>query len=104
MPKSILKRLKKEQTPLIDESFATFVWLGESAPSLVGDFTGWDAGDPAVMDKSETGVWTYKLSLPPDAYIEYGFLLAEESLTDPNNSRRTPNGMGGTNNYFSMPD
>jgi enterochelin esterase family protein len=104
LSKSILKRLKKEETPLIDGNTATFVWLGESAPSLVGDFTGWEVGDPVRMDKSATGIWTYQLSLPSDAYIEYGFLFGEESLNDPHNSRRTPNGMGGINQYFSMPD
>jgi enterochelin esterase family protein len=104
MPKSMLKRLKKEQTPLIDGNIATFVWLGESAPKLVGDFTGWDEGEPQVMRKSEPGVWNYKLTLPADAYIEYGFIVNEESLTDPHNPRVTSNGMDGTNNYFSMPE
>jgi len=103
MPKSILKRLNKEQTPLIDGNIAKFVWQGEHAPKLVGDFTGWDAGDPVLMVKTEPGVWTHQLSLPSDAYIEYGFYLGEENLTDPNNSRRTPNGIGATNNYFYMP-
>jgi enterochelin esterase-like enzyme len=104
MPKSILKRLKREQTPLIDGDVATFVWHGEYAPKLVGDFTGWEVGDPIVMKKYEPGVWTYQLTLPSDAYIEYSFLSDEEPLTDPNNSRVSPNGMGGANNYFSMPD
>jgi enterochelin esterase-like enzyme len=104
MPKSIIKRLKKELTPLIDGNIATFVWQGESAPSLVGDFTGWDGGNPYKMKRSGPGIWTYQLKLPADAYIEYGFLLGQESLIDPHNTRITPNGIGGTNNYFSMPE
>ena len=104
MPKSILKRLKNEQTPLIDGNIATFVWQGEHAPKLVGDFSGWDAGNSIALKKSSQGVWTYQLAFPSDAYIEYAFIDGEETLTDPNNSRRTPNGMGATNNYFFMPD
>jgi hypothetical protein len=104
MPKSILRRLKIEQTPLLDGNIATFVWKGESAPNLVGDFTGWDAGEPIVMEKSAHGVWTSQVRLPLDAYIEYGYLQNEESLPDPFNLRRTSNGMGGYNHYFQMPE
>jgi len=104
MPKSILKRLKKEQTPLIDGNIATFIWQGEHTPKLVGDFTGWDAGNSIALKKSNQGVWTYQLAFPSDAYIEYAFIDGEETLTDPNNSHRTPNGMGATNNYFYMTD
>ncbi len=43
------------------------------------------------------------LTLPLDAYIEYGFLLGEESLQDPFNPRQSSNGMGGYNHYFQMP-
>jgi enterochelin esterase-like enzyme len=104
MSKSILKRLKKEQSPLIDGDIVTFVWQGEHAPLLVGDFTGWEAGNPIVMKKADPGLWTYRLTLPSDAYIEYAFFSDERNLNDPNNPRVSPNGMGGTNNYFSMPD
>jgi enterochelin esterase family protein len=102
MTLSILERLKTERNPLIDDNVATFVWQGERAPYLVGDFTGWDAGDPAILAKCELGIWTYQLALPPDAYIEYGFVDGEEHLRDPFNPRRSPNGMGGYNHYFFM--
>jgi enterochelin esterase-like enzyme len=104
MPKSIRKRLTKEQIPLIDGNIATFVWQGEEAPNLVGDFTGWDAGDSVVLELTKPGIWTYRLSLPSDAYIEYGYMQGEERLPDPLNQRRSSNGMGGYNHYFSMPD
>ena len=99
-----LNRLKTEKTPLIDGNIATFVWRGRSAPYLVGDFTGWDDGHPVRLVKTEPGVWTYRLTLPSDAYIEYAFLKERESLTDPLNPRLTPNGVGGYNNYFSLSD
>jgi enterochelin esterase-like enzyme len=103
MPDSILERIKTEQTPLIDQNVATFVWHGRNAPALVGDFTGWDNGKPIKLVKNGRGVWTYQLNLPLDAYIEYGYLREGESLEDPFNPRRTPNGVGGYNHYFHMP-
>ena len=104
MTDSILKQLNNEPTPNIENNIATFVWKGKKPPLLVGDFTGWDEDHPVIMKKHAPGIWIYQLSLPTDAYIEYGFLKGEESLLDPLNPRRTPNGMGGYNNYFSMPD
>ncbi len=99
----ILDRLKTEKTPLIDENIAKFVWRGRSAPYLVGDFTGWDDGNPVRLVKSGSGIWSYQLTLPTDAYIEYAFIKGKESLMDPLNPRQTSNGVGGYNNYFQMP-
>jgi enterochelin esterase family protein len=104
MAGSIRKRLKTERTPLIDQDVATFVWQGKTAPYLVGDFTGWDDGNPIKLEKSGPGLWTHRLRLPQDAYIEYGFVNGDESLLDPLNPRQSPNGVGGYNNYLSMPD
>jgi enterochelin esterase-like enzyme len=104
MTDSILKRLKTQSSPIIDNNTATFVWKGRTPPVLAGDFTGWDDENPAIMLKSEPGVWTYQLTFLSDAYIEYGFLKGEESIVDPFNPRLTPNGIGGYNNYFYMPE
>jgi enterochelin esterase family protein len=104
MANSILKRLKTERTPIIENNTVTFVWKGRTAPLLVGDFTGWDSENPVLMEKSEPGIWTYQRTFLPDAYIEYGFLKGENSILDPFNHRQTPNGIGSYNNYFSMPD
>ena len=103
MSSSIITRLKTEITPIIDQDSATFVWRGRTAPFLVGDFTGWDDGNQIKLEKTGPGVWTHQLPLPPDSYIEYGFQKGEEILRDPLNPRQTPNGVGGYNNYFSMP-
>lgn len=103
MAKPILRRLKKEPTPLIDGNQATFVWQGASAPDLVGDFTGWWDGEPVRLTETEPGIWTYQLILPADAYIEYSYVQGEDSLQDPFNSRVSPNGIGGYNHYFEMP-
>jgi enterochelin esterase-like enzyme len=102
MPGSILERISTEHTPLIDENTVTFVWHGRRAPILVGDFTGWDEEKPIKLTKSDRDLWTYQHNFPPDAYIEYGFLRGKESVEDPYNPRRTSNGFGGYNHYFSM--
>ena len=103
MANPILQRLKIEPTPWIDDYKVTFVWKGKTAPRLVGDFTGWDTGEPIRMNKAGPGLWIYQLELLPDAYIEYGFQKGEESLLDPFNPRQTSNGVGGLNNYIAMP-
>ncbi len=99
----ISERIKTETSPLIDQNVATFVWQGRSAPLLVGDFTGWEDGEPVRLTRSAKGLWTHQISLPPDAYIEYVYYRDGVSLLDPLNSHQTSNGVGGTNNYFSMP-
>jgi enterochelin esterase-like enzyme len=99
---SIPTRLKTEITPLVDHDQVTFVWRGRTAPLLVGDFTGWADGVPIKLEKQGRGLWTYQLSFPDDAYIEYGFMMGEESIGDPYNPRQTPNGVGSFNNHFSM--
>jgi enterochelin esterase family protein len=53
-------------------------------------------------------VWSYRLALPPDAYIEYTFLdrsqtHSAERLVDPFNPHRISNGMGKHNHFFYMP-
>ena len=98
----VAERARMQGTPLMDSDIATFVWLGERPPLLRGDFTGWGEGDPAALAKASSGVWTYRLALPPDAYIEYAFFDGDQRLLDPLNPRRISNGVGGYNNYFYM--
>jgi enterochelin esterase-like enzyme len=104
MGSEILEYLKSNPTPMIKDGTVTFVWRGRSAPLLVGDFTGWDEEQPVKMEKTEAGIWTYQHRFDPDAYIEYAFVKDEESLLDPFNPQQTPNGIGGFNNYFYMPE
>ncbi len=104
MADAIIERIKKEPTPLIDRDQVTFVWRGKTAPDLVGDFTGWEDGKPLKMEKNGKGIWVYRHQFPADAYIEYGYLNGDGSLDDPFNPRQSPNGVGGFNNYFTMPD
>lgn len=96
-------------TPLIDGDTATFVWIGETAPELIGDFNDWgtSALGAAQLTQVAPEVWTYELTLPLDAYIEYVYTTdpddPDKSVLDPLNRHQVNNGMGGTNNYFTMP-
>jgi enterochelin esterase family protein len=56
------------------------------------------------MKETKPGVWTYQIELPADAYLEYAFSAGEENIVDPYNPRQISNGMGGFNQYFSMPE
>jgi enterochelin esterase-like enzyme len=106
----LLQRAKKEGTPLIDGNHVTFVWQGETAPDIIGDFNGWgwSEGAKTKMEEVAPEVWTYTLELARSAYVEY-FYTADPSdhemrILDPFNKRRTSNGMGKFNNYFNMPE
>lgn len=105
----LLDRAQTEGNPVIDGSTATFVWQGETAPELIGDFNQWgnsQAGS-AQLTQSAPGIWTYTLDLPADAYVEYVFTTDpdedDERVLDPLNRNQIPNGLGYSNNYFTMP-
>jgi enterochelin esterase-like enzyme len=94
----------KAGTPIVVGETATFVWHGERAPELVGDFTGWEQGDHIGLAQTEPGVWAHTLTLPRDAYLEYAFWQDGERMADPLNPRTTPDGFGHHNHYFYMPE
>ncbi len=103
MADNIYSRLTKEPTPLIDHDSVTFVWKGQTTPGLMGDITGWEEGKSIQLDRRGRWMWTYQTTFPIDAYIEYSFVVDGHNLDDPLNPRQTSNGVGGHNNYFSMP-
>ncbi|HSJ54258.1 MAG TPA: alpha/beta hydrolase-fold protein [Anaerolineae bacterium] len=99
----LLQRARQQQAPLIEGQQAIFVWEGEPAPELVGDWTGWQAGAPVRLERVEPGLWAVTLTFPLDAYLEYTYWRDGQRLADPLNSRTVPNGLGRTNHYFYMP-
>ncbi len=99
-------RARATGTPIIEGERAIFVYEGSEPPLLVGDFNGWDAYHPARWERAGEELWTYSLSLPADAYMEYAFLVEpgeEVRVHDPFNTRTVPNGVGQINHYFYMP-
>lgn len=111
MAQDLRKRLHTEGNPLIDGDQATFVWEGESAPLLRGDFNHWSVELPDLirLKESAPGVWTHTLTLPRDAYIEYTFSQtnprdSKARVRDPHNNRRVWSGFDAYNHTFDMPD
>jgi len=100
---SLISRIQSEQIPLVDGDVVTFVWKGKNAPLLQGDFTDWERGSPLKLEKAGRNLWVYRTSFPMDAYVEYSFCEVDQRILDPLNPRRTPNGLGDTNNYLYMP-
>jgi enterochelin esterase family protein len=96
-------RCEREGTPLVEGGQAVFLWFGETAPRLIGDFNGWEDRTAIELQPAGENIWFYELPLPEDAYIEYIFVDEQgERLFDPFNRRKTPNGMGKTNHFFYM--
>jgi enterochelin esterase family protein len=103
---TLLARAEREGAPLIDGETATFVWRGEEAPQLIGDFNnwGWGPGKPLDLVQVALGVWAQTITLPRDAYIEYAYVRGGEYLRDPLNPQAVGNGVGASNHFFRMPD
>lgn len=107
---NLLERARAEGAPLIDGDQATFVWEGETAPELIGDFNEWGHGllGATVLDQVESSIWAATVTLPRDAYVEYLFTHDPDDpksrILDPLNNRQITNGMGKFNNHFLMPD
>lgn len=102
---SLLKRVKKEGNPLIENDTAIFVWKGKRAPYLHLET---HLYQPVQMEQVAKGLWTYHETLLPDAYVEYNFAKKKGKsstiVPDPFNPNRTDTGVGHYNNYFSMPE
>lgn len=103
-PEVLLSRARKTGTPLIEGDHATFIWQGQNAPRLIGDFTNWEYGQAVELVQENPGLWTAQLQFPTDGYLEYAFLLGQERVFDPFNPRRISNGVGNFNHFFYMPD
>lgn len=102
---TLAARVRDKGAPLIDGDTATFVWLGEEPPRLIGDFNGFGWREPTLpLTESEPGVWTHALKLSTDAYIEYAYTQGGERFPDPLNTRRITNGAAGMHSFFAMPD
>jgi len=115
---SIIQRALRDGNPVIDTDQTMFIWKGESAPYLVGDFNHW--GDtkyggslkrfkrlsPRLMPDSTEPIWFATLTFPRDAYIEYAFYdtVSQSNFLDPLNKKSVDNGVGDRNNYFYMPE
>jgi enterochelin esterase family protein len=110
---SIIQRALKDGAPVIDIDQAVFIWEGETAPHLTGDFNQWDSNpkrfkrvSPRLIPDSAKSIWSCTLTLPRDVYVEYVFHdpVTQKNFLDPLNKKSVSNGMGGRNNFFYMPE
>jgi enterochelin esterase family protein len=102
---ALLARARQTGSPVIEDNRATFVWLGDEPPEVIGDFNGFGWREPRVtLAPQSPGVWAQTIDLPRDAYIEYVYRLNGETGLDPLNPRRVSDGIGGRHNYFFMPE
>jgi enterochelin esterase family protein len=107
---SLLSNARETGNPIIDGNSVTFLWEGETAPLLIGDFNHWGNTPAGASQLSQIapGVWAVSIELPSDAYVEYVFSNEpddeDERLLDPLNRVQVNNGIGGVNNAFAMPE
>jgi enterochelin esterase-like enzyme len=105
MPRrSLLDIARQSGNPVIGNDSVTFVWYGKKAPLLLDDSHNWEE-NPQIMHHTDASVWIYRLSLEPDAYLEYAFLdpVTHERINDPLNPNRIWNGINAYNQFFYMP-
>lgn len=114
-----IRRARRSGGPLIQGNRATFIWEGRTAPYLMSDLNGWDStarpfkrihpgsrSAPHISSRAGRSVWSYSLTLPRDAYVEYAFYnpSTRERFLDPLNHHTVNNGVGSRNNFFYMPE
>ncbi len=101
---TIADRARQEGTPLVDGDTVTFVWLGDHPPQLVGDWNRWGLeGSPLDLVEESPGTWTARLTLAPDAYLEYRFVRDGQTVPDPLNRRPPVPALGDDHEYLWMP-
>ncbi len=100
---SLLERVQREGTPLIDGDQVTFVWHGSDPPLLRGDFNDWNPETGPRWQTQGRDLYVCHLAFPPDAYLEYCYGPDNDRMADPFNQRRVNNGFGQYNHFFYLP-
>jgi len=100
-PEELQRLATLHGSPLVEDSRATFVWLGSDPPELKGDFTDWTI--PQHFKLVAPDVWQCTWHFKEDAYIEYALFRGEERVPDPLNPNSIDNGVDSRNHYFYMP-
>ncbi|HZG54680.1 MAG TPA: glucan 1,4-alpha-glucosidase, partial [Pyrinomonadaceae bacterium] len=99
------ERLRKaERSPIVEDDEATFVYRGKAKRvEAVGDFTSWSPRRLTLRELAGTDVKYLTLKFARDARVEYKFIADGEWTNDSLNERKLDNGVGGFNNFFTMP-
>ncbi|HEY0100916.1 MAG TPA: glucan 1,4-alpha-glucosidase [Pyrinomonadaceae bacterium] len=102
---SFLERVQKaERSPLVEGERVTFIYRGKARRvEVVGDFTSWSPRGMTLDDVAGTDLKYLTLKFAPDARVEYKFIADGEWTGDPLSAQKLDNGVGGFNNFFTMP-
>jgi enterochelin esterase family protein len=102
---AFLERLRKaERSPLVEDGQATFIYRGAAKRvELVGDFTSWRRRGMLLEEVAGTDMKYLTMKFASDARVEYKFIADDQWINDPLSERKLDNGVGGFNNFFTMP-
>jgi glucan 1,4-alpha-glucosidase len=102
---AFLDRVRKvERSPLVEDNQVTFIYRGKAKRvEVVGDFTSWSPSRMVLKDVAGADVKYLTLKFAPDARVEYKFIADGEWINDPLSEHKLDNGVGGFNNFFTMP-
>jgi glucoamylase len=102
---AFLERIgKAERSPLVEDGQVTFIYRGKAKRvEVVGDFTSWSSRGMMLEEVAGTDVKYLSMKFASNARAEYKFIVDGEWTGDPLNERKLDNGVGGFNNFFTMP-
>ena len=102
--KNFVEQLKFGSSPIITGQWVTFVYRGSGRDvELVGEMTDWDRHGVKLQYLNGTNSRYVSMKFPDDARIEYKYIVDEQWILDSLNPSRKDNGVGGENNFFTMP-
>ena len=102
--KNFAEQLKFGPSPIITGQWVTFVYRGAGRDvELVGEMTDWKKQGVKLQYLNGTNSRYVSMKFPDDARIEYKYVVDEQWILDSLNQKRKDNGVGGENNYFTMP-
>ncbi|HEX8422878.1 MAG TPA: alpha/beta hydrolase-fold protein, partial [Pyrinomonadaceae bacterium] len=102
---ALLERIgKAERSPLVEDGQVTFIYRGKAKRvEVVGDFTSWSPRRMVLDGVAGADVKYLTMTFADDARVEYKFIADGEWTGDPLSERKLDNGVGGFNNFFTMP-
>jgi glucoamylase len=102
---ALAERLRKaERSPIVEDEQVTFVYRGKAKRvEVVGDFTSWSPRRLVLRELAGTDVKYLTMKFARDARVEYKLIADGEWVNDPLSDSKLDNGVGGFNNFFTMP-
>ncbi|MGI9105429.1 MAG: glucan 1,4-alpha-glucosidase [Pyrinomonadaceae bacterium] len=103
-PAFVEKLKRAERSPIVEDEQVTFLYRGKAKRvELAGDFTGWSPRWFALRELAGTDVKYLTMKFVRNARAEYKLIVDGEWTGDPLNDNKLDNGVGGFNNFFTMP-